>query len=136
MAVGVGVGAGVELGVGLGVGGTTASPPPVPGAPPPEPAPHAVIESKVARAMELWLKMRTPNFPSKHCLKGVCQELDKQSLSKMVNDFPSMLVCRQGRGRGNGNDTARACVATSGANYLCERARGDADRRRGHRLLA
>ncbi len=100
------------------MGEITATPPPVPGALPPEPAPHAVMESKVARAMELWLKMRTPNFPSKHCLKGVCQELDKACLSNVVNDFPSSgPVCREGRRDGNGNDTARACVATNGAKF-------------------
>ena len=75
----------MELGVGVGL--TTARPPL--SVEVPEPAPHADMERTVARAIELWLKVRTPNFPFKHCLKGVCQELDKDYLPNMVNDFPS-----------------------------------------------
>lgn len=88
--VGVGVGVGAGAGAGVGVGATITAPPSPPGAVAvPEPAPHAEMERTEARAMELWLKIRTPNFPSKHSLKGECQDLDKTCLSKMVNDFPS-----------------------------------------------
>lgn len=106
------------MGVGVGVGVTTATPPPVSAELLPEPPPHAVMERSVARATELWLKIRTPNFPFKHCLKDVCQKLDKACLSKVVNDFPSAGGNRIEGAGGNGNDTVRACVATSDANSV------------------
>ena len=82
----------------------------------PEPPPHEEMERMVARAMELWLKMRTPNFPPENYLKGVCQKMAKACLANVVNDFPSARRCRNRSAHGNDSDAIRATDAMKRGN--------------------